>query len=195
METSEAARREWEECRSLAESIRAAGDAHVSDAAADRHDRFHTWKISKESGEALTTTLIGLAIHAQLQDQRAATPLAGAPGGLDGVLLRTLAESLNSRPRHELFSGVSQDLADEDRSRIEALRLMTYSIRPTAVLSLERLAQVARTVILQTAEAGTDPARRRLSPYPFGAPNRPENHRTCPRTNSRFHEPPAAHGK
>ncbi|MFE2378149.1 hypothetical protein [Streptomyces sp. NPDC059398] len=151
MGTSEAAPEAWRECRACAESIRRAGDAHAPDAAAGRHDRFRTWKISTESGEALTTTLIGLAIHAQLQDQRAAAPPATSQNVLGGMPLQTLAEDLNSRPRHELFSGLPQGLPVEDRTRIEALRLMTYSVRPTAALSLERLIQTARTVILEAA--------------------------------------------
>ncbi|WP_406349271.1 hypothetical protein OHA44_37020 [Streptomyces sp. NBC_00144] len=142
----------------MAELIRTAGDAYAPDAAADRQDRFRTWDISTESGEALTTTLIALAIHAQLQDQRAATPTATAPGSLGEVPLHALAENLNSRPRHELFSGLPQSLTGEDLSRIQALRLMTYSIRPAAALSLERLSQAARTVILEAAEsAGSGP--------------------------------------
>ncbi|MET9535870.1 hypothetical protein ABZY02_35865 [Streptomyces sp. NPDC006649] len=158
METSDAVPAEWAKCRSMAERIRAAGDAYAPEAAADRQDRFRTWDISRDSGEALTTTLIALVIHAQLQDQRAAAPSDTAPDGLGEVPLHALAENLNSRPRHELFSGLPQGLTGEDLSRIQALRLMTYSIRPAAALSLERVSQVARIVILEAAEsAGSGP--------------------------------------
>ncbi|GAA3051129.1 hypothetical protein GCM10020000_35380 [Streptomyces olivoverticillatus] len=57
-------------------------------------------------------------------------------------------------PRHELFAAIPlSQLKEQDRTHVDALRLMAYSTPSLAAVSLERLVQEARTTLLSAAAA------------------------------------------
>ncbi|WSQ12882.1 hypothetical protein OG604_36770 [Streptomyces sp. NBC_01231] len=124
----------------------------------EQQERFAVWEIDPSTGQALTETLILLGVHAAVRDDAwndANTPRVA----LGRVGLHSIAESLRTRPRHELFAALPARLADQDARWIEQLRLMSFSVTPRSTLSLERLVQEAAMMIRAAADAVPGPGQ------------------------------------
>jgi hypothetical protein len=125
MTADEAGFSAWNACSAVAERLVAAADA-LPGHALKRHGRFQTWEIDAHAGDALMRTLINLALFAAVRDEsvhhpRPATDIIGT------LQISTLEEALYSRPRHEFFASLPITALDQqDKQRIQALRLLTY---------------------------------------------------------------------
>ncbi|MDT0547928.1 MULTISPECIES: hypothetical protein [Streptomyces] len=124
----------------------------------EQQERFAAWEIDVPTGRALTETLILLGVHAAVRDDawNDANTSRVTPGRLD---LHSIAESLRTRPQHELFASLPATLADQDARRIDQLRLMSYSVTSRSTLSLERLVQEAAMMIRAAADAVPGPTQ------------------------------------
>ncbi|MEU1313277.1 hypothetical protein ABZ419_30900 [Streptomyces cinnamoneus] len=136
MTSGEASIDVWDLCGSLAELILTAG-------------------IRPPHGErTLARTVVSLALHAAIRDRAAARPSRKASAVADDLPIRQLADQLHSRPRHELFAALPlSQLGEQDRTRVDALRLMAYRAPGLATITLERLVEEARTALLRAADA------------------------------------------
>ncbi|MEV6674642.1 hypothetical protein [Streptomyces sp. NPDC051162] len=122
-----------------------------------QQERFAIWEIDPSTGRALTETLILLGVHAAVRDD--VWNGTNAPRVTLGRLgLHSIAESLRTRPRHELFASLLTAPADQDACRIDQLRVMSYTVTPRSTLSLERLVQEAALMIRAAADAVPGPA-------------------------------------
>lgn len=141
----------WNLCGSLTDLILTAG-IRPPHGEREQRDRFRTWKIDTATGHALTRTIVSLALHTAIKDQTTAQS-GEASEAAEDLDIRELADGLNSRPRHELFAGIPlSQLGEQDRTCVNALRLMAYSAPSPATIALERLVQEARTTLLRAAD-------------------------------------------
>ncbi|MFI9724630.1 hypothetical protein ACIHFE_34250 [Streptomyces sp. NPDC052396] len=139
--------------------------SHMTGAGDEQTQRFRTWQIDARTGRALTEVLIQLGIHAAILDLGKSD--TGCTGPMDGLRLKAVAESLRTRPRHELFASLPPD--DEyQMHRVDELRLMSYTATSRSSLSLERLVQEAATMMLTAAD-------RLPGPHPVLADLLPED--------------------
>jgi len=145
----------WSLAKQAAGRLIAAAD-QTSGLQDEQQERFAVWEIDPLTGRALTETLILLGVHAAVRD--AASLSANASHAAMGRLgLHAIAESLRTRPRHELFASLPAAPTNPDARRIDQLRLMSYTVTSRSTLSLERLVQEASLMILATAGALTGP--------------------------------------
>ncbi|GAA0427551.1 hypothetical protein [Streptomyces luteireticuli] len=118
----------------------------------ERSARYGTWGIPPVTGDALVRILIVLAVRQQQ---------SSSYGG--GPLLVEAERRLGEYRLHELFAGVPTTGVDSaDRVRVDALRLLVYSVTGQSVITLERLLleaqQVLRRVVIElfrTEDAGS----------------------------------------
>ncbi len=118
----------------------------------EQRERFAVWEIDPSTGRALTETLILLGVHAAVRDD-AWNGANASRVALGRLGLHPIAESLRTRPRHELFASLPASPADQDARRIDQLRVMSYTVTPRSTLSLERLVQEAALMIRAAADA------------------------------------------
>ncbi|MFI1105223.1 hypothetical protein [Streptomyces melanogenes] len=142
----------WAACYFLATRIyRVAGQDPRESAA--RASRRTTWNLHTSDTDTLVTTLIALALHSAALDM-AHERQAPAAAGIGEIPLNTIAEHLHTRPRHEFFAGAPYLNAQAPATRaVAALRLLAYTAKQPAPLTMEHLAIDARLTVLAAARS------------------------------------------
>ncbi|GAA0617649.1 hypothetical protein [Streptomyces crystallinus] len=146
----------WAACHALAVRIyRVAGEDPRE--SADRVRRRTTWNLHTSDTDTLVTTLIALALHSAALDvahERQTSTAAGIKEIPLDIPLNTIAEHLHSRPRHEFFAGAPTLNAQAPATKaVAALRLLAYTDKRPAPLTMEHLAIDARLTVLAAARS------------------------------------------
>jgi hypothetical protein len=158
----------WERCLDLAGVIRRA-HGNSPEALTERQRRFRVWDLSPDTGERLTVTLLALSFHALAVDTAAATGQPVSATGLEETAFATVVESATRRRQQELLAALPEPPYSGSQD-VDVLKLLMYDGSGKAAITVERLAQEARSTLEELISRFADPdlSFRACFQTPFG---------------------------
>ena len=108
-------------------------------------DSYRTWDMEPRQAQARGEAVLALAFHSLLTDHAAAG--TGVAQALGVITVDQVVDALRTRPLHELFAGVPDDLGEPDRGLLAELKALAYSQHGPTHLIWVRLAYRAREAL------------------------------------------------